>query len=790
MSTGAPQPRPPAAVVEGLNAAEPVRRPRHPAWFPPARDDGKGLRVLNSLTEAVEPFAPRAGRLVRWYMCGPTVYDVAHMGHARAYLTFDILRRIMEDYFGYQVLYQMNITDIDDKIIKRARIGALLKRFREDVLQGRDVARLAAFTAEAEAAAVAALAETRRKLSTPLPDATPSRVKAEREEKLLELVLKESQLQTTRERIAAATASGDFEALFTAAAGINGDLLDEREGQEVTDQRIFEDHARLYERLFFEDMRSLGVRDPDVVTRVTEYVPQVVDFIQRIMDNGFAYRGTTSIFFDTGAFARAGHDYPKLKPVSERGESNATEAEMAEGEGALSAGVAGEKRNANDFALWKFSKPGEPRWPSPWGEGRPGWHIECSVMASDILGANMDVHSGGWDLKFPHHDNECAQSEACNLQHQWVNYFLHCGHLHIKGLKMSKSLKNFITIRQALDELGVTPRVMRLLFLANQWGKPMNFSDQSIDEARERERVLRAFFGSVDVVLRKDAWGETQGFNAHDRRLSELYSTVEDTVHGALQNNLDTPAAMDALMELVGATNQYLLSGERTSGTLVQKVGRYVTRMLRVFGVVEGGDVVGFGAQQGTDDRLVTVMDALLRFRDGVRDAAKATGGGGTYLPLCDAVRDEWLVPAGIRIEDNPAGPTTWKPDDVATLQREVAERRAQQATERRTRLVNQLETKRRSTEKWRQYTCPPQEYFSARDAERQTYAAFDATTGLPTRLAATGEAVTEKERKRLAKELARYAKLHEEFVAKGGAAWLAEQERELAELAGALERL
>lgn len=778
-----------AVVVDGLNAASPVRRPRHPCWYPPARDDGKGVRVMNSLTETVEPFAPREGRLVRWYTCGPTVYDVSHMGHARAYLTFDILRRIMEDYFGYKVIYQMNITDIDDKIIKRARIESLLKRFREETLQGRDLARLAAFTAEAEAAAAEALAATRQKLSEPLCDDTPGRAKAEREEKLLELALKESQLRETKERIASATAAGDFEELFKAAAGVNGDLLDKREGHGVTDQSIFENHARLYERLFFEDMRRLGIRDPDVVTRVTEYVPKVIDFIHQIMENGFAYRGTSSIFFDTAAFLRAGHDYPKLKPVSERGENNATEAEMAEGEGALSGGVSGEKRSPNDFALWKFSKPGEPRWPSPWGEGRPGWHIECSVMASDILGTNMDIHSGGWDLKFPHHDNECAQSEACNMQQQWVNYFLHCGHLHIKGLKMSKSLKNFITIRQALDELGVTPRAMRLLFLANHWGKPMNFSDQSIDEAKERERVLRAFFGSVDIVMRKDAWAETQGFNAHDRLLNETWMTVEETVHKALQNNFDTPAAMEAIMELVSATNQYFLTGERSSVTLVRKVGRYVTRMLQVFGVVEGNDAIGITVQQGTDERLVTVMDALLRFRDGVRDAAKAEKSTGVFLPLCDAVRDDWLVPAGIRIEDNPAGPTTWKTDDKEVLQRERAERKAQQLTERRKKLENQIETKRKLTEKWRQYTCPPQLYFSTRDAETKKYSVFDESTGLPTRLA-TDELVSEKEQKKLAKELMKYTKLHEEFLSKGGETWLVEMEEEIETLRRALETI
>ncbi|ORC85816.1 putative cysteinyl-tRNA synthetase [Trypanosoma theileri] len=795
MSSGQQQQQQKVVVAEGLRSEDPVQAPRHPPWYPPTHNDGKGLNVLNSLTETVEPFAPRVGRFVRWYTCGPTVYDVSHMGHARAYLTFDILRRIMEDYFGYKVLYQMNITDIDDKIIKRARIGALLKRFREETLQGSDFAKLVSFTKEAQAAAEASLAALAQRLSEPIPETAPSRAKSEREEKLLELDLKKTQFQEAKERIAAAISSGDFDTLFKAASGVNGDLLDVREGHAVIDQSIFEQHAREYERLFFEDMQRLGIREPDVVTRVTEYVPQVIEFIQKIMDNGFAYRGTTSIFFDTVAFAKAGHDYPKLKPVSDREERNATEAEMAEGEGALSSVVAGEKRAPNDFALWKFSKPGEPRWESPWGDGRPGWHIECSVMASDILGKNMDIHSGGWDLKFPHHDNECAQSEACHLEQQWVNYFLHCGHLHIKGLKMSKSLKNFITIRQALDELGVTPRAMRLLFLSNHWSKPMNFSDQSIDEAKERERVLRAFFGSVDIVLRKDYWSDTQGFNEHDRNLTETWIEVEDIVHTALQNNFDTPTAMDAIMRLVSTTNQYLLTGERPSATLVRKVGRYVTRILQVFGLVEGTDAIGLTEQQqqGKDDRLVTVMDALLRFRDEVRDAAKAQGSGGVFLPLCDAVRDEWLVQAGIRIEDNPAGPTTWKSDDREVLMREMAERKEQQCLEQRKKLENQIETKRKLTEKWRQYTCTPLMYFQEREAakavEGRIYAEFSTETGLPTKLT-TGEVVNEKEQKKLSKELAKYTKTYEDFIGRGGIPWLEEQEKELVELRKTLENL
>ena len=146
------------------------------------------------------------------------------------------------------------------------------------------------------------------------------------------------------------------------------------------------------------------------------------------------------------------HDYPKLEPSK----GNATQAEMEESEGSLHVAEAGEKRNAADFALWKKSKGGEPSWPSPWGGGRPGWHIECSVMASDLMGDGMDVHAGGSDLKFPHHDNELAQAEAYHGCQQWVNYFFHFGHLHIKGLKMSKSLKNFVTIRQVCY-LVITP---------------------------------------------------------------------------------------------------------------------------------------------------------------------------------------------------------------------------------------------------------------------------------------------------------------------------------------------
>ena len=265
--------------------------------------------------------------------------------------------------------------------------------------------------------------------------------------------------------------------------------------------------------------------------------------MQAIVEKGLAYDVDGSVYMSIDAFKAAGFDYRKLDPHT----GDTSEAEMAESEGAAGGGGEAGKRNKNDFALWKSSKPGEPAWQSPWGLGRPGWHIECSVIASDILGPNLDVslhpparaflaraslalarrarcaesaetrsrarraraasdsvlcsdaraqvHAGGVDLKFPHHDNELCQAEARFGHGQWVNHFWHSGHLHIKGLKMSKSLKNFTTIREALEHHSA--RQLRLMFLLQAWDKNMNYSDQTVGAAQEAERVLRGFFGSV-----------------------------------------------------------------------------------------------------------------------------------------------------------------------------------------------------------------------------------------------------------------------------------------------------
>ncbi|PAA88807.1 hypothetical protein BOX15_Mlig001018g1, partial [Macrostomum lignano] len=540
-----------------------------PLWQPPQQTPGVDnlppLKLFNSLTNQKEPFVPEKGRHVEWYSCGPTVYDMSHMGHARSYISFDIMRRIFVDYFKFDVHYVMNITDIDDKIIKRARQGYLFDQYSSR----------ASSLDEVRADVLEAVKRLESKASNETdPD-------------------KQAMHKRDLDKVQAALNSDNFKVLLTQSRDCLCDWLDSKLGSTVTDNAVFEDLPKQFEREYFVDMRALNILDPDRLVRVSEVVPEIIDYCQKIIDQGFAYESNGSVYFDTQKFSEAdGHFYAKLVPAAYGNQKL-----LQEGEGDLSIGAdrLREKRSQADFALWKASKPGEPAWKSPWGSGRPGWHIECSVMASKECGPVLDIHTGGVDLKFPHHDNELAQAEAYFGHSHWVRYFLHSGHLTISGCKMSKSLKNFITIREALAQHS--PRKLRLAFLLHSWKDTLDYSEETMTLAASYERQFADFFYNIARAVE-----ELQLSSESDSSVAEDFAgqvaSFDDKIREALCDNLDTRRSLIICQEAIFAANNLLASSNgRTGGNvqLLQRLAVAVTRLLDVYGTVDvAGTEPGF----------------------------------------------------------------------------------------------------------------------------------------------------------------------------------------------------
>lgn len=471
----------------------------------------KNLRLHNTLSKSTEPFRPMEEGRVSMYICGPTVYDSPHIGHARTYIAFDVIRRVLSEYFNYDVIYTMNITDIDDKIIRRA---------------------------------------------------------AERE--------------------------------------IGCDEL-----------------SAQYEDEFFCEMDRLGVRRPDFTTRVTNYVQECASFVERLEDMQLAYPVEDgSVYFDLQAYKRQ-HKYNLLRPQSQRTEEEASDAS---------------KRGPEDFVLWKASKENEPRYPSRWGPGRPGWHIECSVMSSSIFGPKLDIHAGGIDLAFPHHENEIAQCQGHSGE-SWVNYFLHTGHLNIEGLKMSKSLKNFLTIRDILSQSS--PAALRILFLQHQWNKDMSYDPEQLKEAEAIKKRLFSFVSNCEALARKV---DRRALETADRRVLDSLKAFNEAVDEHLCNNINTPRVLEEILGLISSLN--VVMGSIHTDVLRVLVGD-VLRILRIFGIAPGERAAGAN-EEG-------VAELLGKYRNDVRAAARKGEAAGKYFELSDGVR-EALRAYSYTIDDTAGG--------------------------------------------------------------------------------------------------------------------------------------
>ncbi len=464
------------------------------------------LRFFNTLSRAVEEFQPldAGGKTVGLYCCGPTVHDFAHIGNFRTFVFADLVRRTLE-FAGYKVRHVMNVTDVEDKIIKRV--------------------------AEAK---------------TSLREYT-----------------------------------GKFEAAF------------------------------------FEDFAALGCLRPHETPRATEHIGEIISLIDKLEKRGVAYRAPDgSVYFSIEKYQAAGHRYGQLLKLNFE--------EMRRGERTAADEYA--KESVTDFALWKARAPqdGEVFWPSPWGEGRPGWHIECSAMSTKLLGASFDLHMGGEDLIFPHHEDEIAQSEGARLQaagRPFVKYWLHGAHLLVEGMKMSKSLGNFFTLRDLLAK-GFNGREIRWLLLQAHYRESFNFTLEGLSAARKALARLDECVGK----LRESAGGAKAAADA----------ALVERVTAALEEDFNVSAVWGAVFEWVAECNRLLASGQMTA----EKAAAGLAAWEKI------GLTLGFAAAR--EEEAPAELLTLLEERQAARKAKD--------FKRSDAIRDE-LKAKGWMIEDTPKGP-------------------------------------------------------------------------------------------------------------------------------------
>jgi cysteinyl-tRNA synthetase len=430
-----------------------------------------------------------------------------------------------------------------------------------------------------------------------------------------------------------------------------------------------------------------------------------------------------------------------------------------------------EKVNITDFALWKASKAGEPFWSSPWGNGRPGWHIECSVMATAICGPTLDIHAGGFDLKFPHHDNEIAQTEAHFEHDQWVNYFLHAGTLKIAGLKMSKSLKNFITIKDALKQYSA--RQLRLLFLFHNWADVLDYSPSTMEGALNFEKTCNEFFLStkfyVRQYFRRDDASTYVKFHEIECNLNEKFTAAKSKVHDALCDSVDTRTVVEALKELISAANVYVNQKNSEHKTpnilLIRNIALFVTSIMKMFGVSTSDDEIGFGevdgekfSATGKEDLLMPYVQALTDFRERVRQIAI----GEKFQPIlaeCDRLRNDVLPQLGVRLEDR-KGHTMVKLCDPETL---IRERQQEIEQEQKIRLEKELKRQEaavKEAEREAKRKIPPKDMFID---EKDKYSKFD-DKGIPTH-DDKGAELSKGSRKKLEKLYAQQEQKYNEYL-------------------------
>lgn len=738
---------------------------KQPQWHKPAtKGTSPVLKIYNTLTRQKDEFVPQRPGHCYWYSCGITPYAPSHVGHLSNYCRIDVARRIME-HLGYNVHLVQNVTDVDDKIIVSARQQYL---FDEHFIKK--------YTEVTSELVQRAQRDLQAYVATNLPEypgenlddfaswsAGVDVASCAKEKPKLPMYI-----ALVNKAYGAIVNKPPISEFLAATKDIIAPVIDAEYGATVTDPSIFRALPYYWENKFNEEMAKLNVLPADVTTRVTEYVPEIVAYVEKIIENGYAYPTADGlVYFDVVKFENdPNHDYAKLQPWN-KGDMLL----IADGEGLLSTGSG--KKNPVDFALWKALKPGEPFWQSPWGQGRPGWHIECSVMALDIVGSTLDIHSGGADLCFPHHDNELAQSEAYYNNKQWVNYFMHTGHLHVQGQKMSKSLKNFITIEEALREHS--PRQLRLVFAMSAWDKPIDFKPSLIQDVRAFESAVLKFFTNVRALY-SDSKHQVEAGEVVSKKLGDdekalfaAVDTAEDEVHASLCDNFGTPQAFRILADLVGTANTYIAANNADIRIEpLVAVAKYITKMLDVFGFPARADRIGWellvasGDGASAEDTVMPYVKQLSQFRDTVRGAAISKDDPLVILKACDDIR-ALLLQLNVSLDDRPTGALVkfLNDEDKAAILKQQQDKERLAAEKEAKKAAQAAANAKKEAERLEKMKIAPQDMFK----DSALYKEWD-EQGMPT-IDIHGEEVSKSMKKKLAKQYAAQEKLHKEYLEK-----------------------
>lgn len=455
------------------------------------------MQIYNSMSGKKEEFVPINPGEIEMYVCGPTVYNFIHVGNGRQIVVFDVIRRYLE-YRGYNVKYVQNFTDVDDKIINRAR----------------------------------------------------------------------------------------------------------EEG--CTSEEI----AKKYIGEYFTDAHGLGVRDATIHPKATETIGEIIDMVKTLVDKGHAYESHGDVYFRTHSFP----EYGKLSHLP-----------LEDLEAGARVDVSDIKESPADFALWKSAKPGEPAWDSPWGPGRPGWHIECSAMSLKHLGKTIDIHGGGQDLVFPHHENEIAQSECANGC-KFVNYWVHNGFLSVDNVKMSKSLGNFTLVREAAKVYGYEP--IRMFLISAQYRSPLNYSEDSLNQAKASLERLYTAKQNLEFLSKNGEDGGDAG--------KEELDVFRDRFIEAMDDDFNTADAMGVLFDLVRKVNTI------TAANPTKALARVCLDR-----VMEIADVFGILSHSSSEENLDSEIEAMIQARQEARKAKN--------FAEADRIRDA-LKAMNIVLEDTPQG--------------------------------------------------------------------------------------------------------------------------------------